>query len=174
MNVAGVNFVNHLMQVSGERISNLLPAFAEIQKLFFQKMEPGQFKTQGKRGGADWKSQLTKSDFPSARFPQFSAAYAAYKMSALRKRTPFPLMVLSKKLMESLTTGNELTITDKGPKSFAFGTASPYAMKFQTGDEEVPKRELIKPTSEDIKMMMRYVRQYIMTGHPLGSARPRA
>lgn len=126
------------------RSSNLASPFQQFQKYWFDDIDAS-FAAGG--NPIEW--------------PALSPAYDQWKHTAYPGQ---PLMRLSDRLYESLTSQTGDTIWEVGPKHITFGSRVPYFEYHMTGTSKMPARPPLQISEDAVKKLTRMIENYILTG----------
>jgi phage gpG-like protein len=103
-------------------------------------------------------------------WPALSPAYAAWKQSAYPGK---PIMRLTDRLYDSLTSQTSDTIWFVGPKSMQLGTRVPYFIYHQTGTNKMPARPVLTLPAHAAAALVTMVLNYAAHGKPSKTRRRR-
>lgn len=120
--VQGVPQFNRAFNRVTDHIEDLREVWDEVQPVFY-KIEEEQFKSEGTKGGARWKT--------------LSPAYAKRKAKLYPGK---PILQASGRMYEALTGQSGDSRVIKTKTEFAVGTSLSYPMMHQTGGKKLPKR----------------------------------
>lgn len=96
-------------------------------------------------------------------WPELSPAYAGWKATAAPGK---PIMRLSDRLYDSLTSQTSDTIWFAGPRSVQLGTRVPYFIYHQEGTQNMPARPVLTLPGHAAATLVTMVLNYVATGSP--------
>lgn len=147
LEVFGEEVIARRLSRFGENVSDFKPLFENIMTLL-EGISAETFATQD-----------------SGAWPALSPKYAEWKNANYPGK---PLMRLTDRLYQSLTTKGSGSVRQIQQTSMRFGTTVPYAAMHQSGGGTLPRRRVVHLVEDDKKKIMKEVHRFVVAARDDG------